>query len=119
VRLLDFGLAKAVEVEGEREPLTGVQRVVGTPEYMSPEQIRGEPMDARSDLYSLGVVFYELLTGNTPFRGRSAMETLAKHISEPPPFYGGVAARLPPPCCRSCRRRSRSARKTATPRARR
>jgi serine/threonine-protein kinase len=95
VRLLDFGIAKLMAPTGTLA-LTGIQKVVGTPEYMSPEQIRGEELDARSDLYSLGIVIFELFTGLAPFQGRTPVDTLLRHINEPPPLYGDVAARIPP-----------------------
>jgi serine/threonine protein kinase len=74
--LIDFGLAKAHASETE---LTGAHEIFGTPYYMSPEQGHAEAIDARSDLYSLGVIFYEMLTGQKPFRGGSAMEVIYKH----------------------------------------
>jgi hypothetical protein len=74
--LIDFGLAKANELDVE---LTGTREIFGTPYYMSPEQGHAELIDARSDLYSLGVVFYEMLTGRKPFTGTSAMEVIYKH----------------------------------------
>src|SRR5262249_57132712 len=94
VRLLDFGIAKLL-APTEGQAVTGVQRVVGTPEYMSPEQIRGEGLDERSDLYGLGVVIFEIFTGTVPFQGRSPIDTLLKQVSEPPPLYGGAAQGLP------------------------
>ncbi len=74
--LIDFGLAKANETQAE---LTGNREIFGTPYYMSPEQGHAEDIDARSDLYSLGVVLYEMLTGRKPFTGASAMEVIYKH----------------------------------------
>jgi hypothetical protein len=74
--LIDFGLAKANELDAE---LTGTREIFGTPYYMSPEQGHAELIDARSDLYSLGVVFYEMLIGRKPYTGASAMEVIYKH----------------------------------------
>jgi len=74
--LIDFGLAKANETDAE---LTGKREIFGTPYYMSPEQGHAEQIDARSDLYSLGVVFYEMLTGRKPYTGGTAMEVIYKH----------------------------------------
>jgi serine/threonine-protein kinase PpkA len=80
--LSDFGVAK-VMIGVSR--MTHVGTVVGTPQYMSPEQARGQTVDARSDLYSLGVVFYEMLTGSLPFPGDDAVTIALKHISAPIP----------------------------------
>ena len=76
VSLIDFGLAKANENDIS---LTGTREIFGTPYYMSPEQGHAEIIDARSDLYSLGVVFYEMLIGRKPFIGATAMEVIYKH----------------------------------------
>jgi serine/threonine protein kinase len=76
--LIDFGLAKANGNETDAE-LTGAREIFGTPYYMSPEQGHAELIDARSDLYSLGVVYYEMLTGRKPYTGASAMEVIYKH----------------------------------------
>lgn len=83
-KLLDFGIAK-VATGGEVSPrITQTGMVPGTPAYMAPEQAAGEPVDARSDLYALGVVLYESLTGRLPFVGDSVVELLRKTITEPP-----------------------------------
>ena len=74
--LIDFGLATADERGAE---LTGAREIFGTPYYMSPEQGHAELIDARSDLYSLGVVYYEMLTGHKPYTGATAMEVIYKH----------------------------------------
>jgi len=74
--LIDFGLAKANEMEVS---LTGTREIFGTPYYMSPEQGHAEQIDGRSDLYSLGVMFYEMLTGHKPYTGATAMEVIYKH----------------------------------------
>ncbi len=80
--LTDFGIGKIITDAGG---ITKTGMTVGTPAYISPEQARGKPVDARTDLYALGVVFYEMLTGQVPFRGTDAMQTIMKHLSEPPP----------------------------------
>jgi serine/threonine protein kinase len=103
VRLLDFGIAKLITPTGTA--ITAVQKVVGTPEYMSPEQIRGDELDERSDIYGLGIVIYEIFSGSVPFRGRSPLDTLVKHMNTPPPLYGEAAARFPAslvPVLRTC-----------------
>jgi len=74
--LIDFGLAKANEMDVK---LTGTREIFGTPYYMSPEQGHAEEIDARSDLYSLGVMFYEMLIGHKPYTGATAMEVIYKH----------------------------------------
>jgi DNA-binding NarL/FixJ family response regulator len=82
VALIDFGLAKQAHLKGE---LTGTGEIFGTPYYMSPEQGHGEALDVRSDIYSLGVIFYEMLTGSKPYEGSTAMEVILKHARDPIP----------------------------------
>jgi serine/threonine protein kinase len=86
--LIDFGIAKAQNTNATSLTLTGM--IIGTPNYMSPEQIRGKSIDGRSDLYSLGVVLYELLCGRRPFTGDSVMAIMLGHVndqSEPLPSH--------------------------------
>jgi serine/threonine protein kinase len=82
VKILDFGIAR---VAGRKNRLTAAGSVVGTPEYMSPEQARGDELDSRSDIYALGVVLFELLTGQVPLSGDSKVGTLTKQVFELPP----------------------------------
>ena len=90
-RLMDFGVAKRVG-EGAAT-VTG--HIVGTPEYMSPEQAQGLKVDTRSDIYALGIVIYEIFTGHVPFRGETPISTILKHLNDPPPLEGPQAARIP------------------------
>src|SRR5262245_38021510 len=94
VRLMDFGIAKD-RAAGTSAGLTATGLIVGTPEYMSPEQAMGHKVDSRCDLYAMGVVVYELFTGRVPFRGDTPMELILRHINEPPPLHGPDAARIP------------------------
>lgn len=80
--LSDFGIARASDGGTH---LTATGSIVGTPHYMSPEQAQGKPVDGRSDLYSLGIVFYQMLTGKVPFEGDSALSIGIKHIRDPIP----------------------------------
>ena len=84
--LTDFGLVKIID-EGKAPQirLTGAGAPVGTPDYMAPEQVIGEEIDARADLYSLGVVLYQMVTGTTPFQGETPMQIAAQHLQIPPP----------------------------------
>ena len=66
---------------------TGSEFAVGTPGYISPEQVRGDDMDRRSDLYSVGVILFELLTGRLPFTGDETMDVLLAHAQAPPPSF--------------------------------
>lgn len=91
VKVLDFGIAQLKEVRAEgnsrSSTLTQPGFILGTPDYMSPEQAmgkRGDDLDARSDIYSLGIVMYQMLTGELPFRTTSTMEMLVAHLHEPP-----------------------------------
>jgi serine/threonine protein kinase len=82
--VLDFGLAKVLREEAELVKLTRTGLVLGTAEFMSPEQIRGRPLDGRSDLYALGVLAFEMFTGRLPFEGKSPQEMmLARFKAEP------------------------------------
>ncbi|HEY2515613.1 MAG TPA: protein kinase [Polyangiaceae bacterium] len=84
VKVVDFGLAKVREAE-EKPSITSPGIVCGTPEYMSPEQGRGDTIDARSDLYAVGVIFFQMLTGRLPFEADSPTQVVLMHISTPPP----------------------------------
>jgi serine/threonine protein kinase len=76
--LIDFGLAKSIE-NATRSTAAGVLR--GSPYYMSPEQAQGHELDGRSDMYSLGIIFFEMLTGGKPYLGATAIEVLQQHVS--------------------------------------
>jgi serine/threonine protein kinase len=90
-RLLDFDLAERLEDAHDRPD----GAILGTPEYMSPEQARGEAMDFRSDVYSLGIVIFEMFTGRVPFRGKTPSETLRQQIGETPPLESAGETALP------------------------
>jgi serine/threonine-protein kinase len=86
VKLLDFGIAKLTEVnEGDRK-LTRTGMLFGTPEYMSPEQARGEHVDARVDIYAMGCILFQLISGRVPFEADNFMGVLSLHLTEPPPI---------------------------------
>lgn len=91
--LTDFGIAKAL---GKGDTLTRAGSVVGTPHYMSPEQAAGRAdIDGRSDIYSLGVMAYAMLTGRLPFEGKTAADVLTKHLTQEPPPLRSLAPALP------------------------
>lgn len=86
VKIVDFGIAKFTQLEASQaQALTRTGEVFGSPLYMSPEQCSGSPVDQRSDIYSLGCVFFEALTGTTPFVGANALSTMMRHLGEIPP----------------------------------
>lgn len=84
IKLVDFGIAKLLD-RGRRRDLTASSQVIGTPLTMAPEQILGQAVDARTDIYALGLLLYQLLVGRLPFRGASAVETEELHLQAPPP----------------------------------
>ncbi len=90
--LADFGIARLLSETGQ---MTAQGQIVGTPAYMAPEQARGDPVDARCDQYSLGVVLYEMATGRTPFRGDSPTALLMQHVNNAPPPPRSLNADLP------------------------
>lgn len=95
IKILDFGISRIADLS---DGLTRPGESVGTPYYMSPEQVRGEPCDIRSDLYALGVVFFELLTGHRPFENESAPAVQIAHLTTPPPSLLAYQPSLPPAC---------------------
>ncbi|HHH30169.1 MAG TPA: serine/threonine protein kinase [Polyangiaceae bacterium] len=107
VKVLDFGIAKrhdAVDTEKEQK-LTQAGMVLGTPPYMSPEQFTGKELDRRSDIYALGVMAYELLTGQLPFKANTPWEWATQHMTQQPsPFEqtGAMAAQIPPHMKAAC-----------------
>lgn len=92
-RLMDFGIAQAVADAGLVEE--GGAQVLGSPEYMSPEQVRGAALDVRSDLYALGIVVFEIFTGRVPFRGDTPAATMLLQLEAEAPFAGPAVERLP------------------------
>ena len=98
VKVADFGLARLVHNE-ERGRLTQEGVTMGTPLYMSPEQVNGQPCDQRSDIYSLGVTSYHLLSGKPPFRGETALSIAVQHLNSTPPPLAETRANLPPAVC--------------------
>ena len=93
VKVTDFGLAK---IQQGAESLSQTGMVLGTPNYMSPEQASGKPLDVRSDIYSLGATFYHLVTGQPPFAGETPLSVLLKHIQEDPRDPCEIALDVPP-----------------------
>lgn len=91
--LTDFGIAKQGDAKTQ---FTQMGMVAGTPKYMSPEQARGLPLDAESDLYSLGIVFYETLLGDVPFKAEDSIALAIKHLKDPPPPLPAQFKRLQP-----------------------
>ena len=92
LKIMDFGIARLTQDRG----MTATGTVVGTPDYMSPEQARGVALDFRSDIYSLGVVLYEIFTGSLPFEGDTPLAVVLKHVQEKPPAPQSKNPRIDP-----------------------
>lgn len=93
IKVMDFGIARALT--DSQATMTQTDAVVGTAQYLSPEQARGEQVDARSDLYSAGCLLFELLTGQPPFKGDSAVAVAFQHVSQLPPLPSSIAPDIP------------------------
>lgn len=92
VKVLDFGIAKVTEPDGQdQRKLTQAGVVYGTPEYLSPEQARGKDIDHRADLYAMGIILYEMMTGVVPFTGSTSLAILSGHVYQEPPDPADVA----------------------------
>lgn len=95
VKVLDFGLVKLIR--DDSEVMTREDVFIGSPRYMAPEQIHRAPVDGRADLYALGIILYQMLTGHVPFEGENPVQTLMGHVSEPvPPLRPPPGTELPP-----------------------
>jgi serine/threonine protein kinase/tetratricopeptide (TPR) repeat protein len=90
-KIMDFGIARSLQGGG----ITGEGAIIGTPEYMSPEQVEGKPADARADIYALGIILFEMVTGQVPFEGETPFAIAVKHKSEPPPVPKKLAPQIP------------------------
>jgi eukaryotic-like serine/threonine-protein kinase len=95
VKLLDFGIAKLVDTDDHRTAQTREGAMMGTPQYISPEQARGYAIDYRADVYSLGVMLFEMIAGRPPFVADNAMDMVAKHLYETPPRLSSLAPETP------------------------
>jgi len=93
--LTDFGIAKMLAATSGAHSLTATGRVMGTPAYMAPEQWRSEPVDARTDIYALGVILFEMLMGNLPFQAETPFAMMYKHFDTPPPLPRIINPDLP------------------------
>ena len=92
VKIMDFGIARVADMKG----MTSTGTVMGTPDYMSPEQAQGLDLDQRTDIYSAGVVLFEIFTGKLPFIADSALAVLNKHVREAPPRPSSLNPNIPP-----------------------
>jgi tRNA A-37 threonylcarbamoyl transferase component Bud32/tetratricopeptide (TPR) repeat protein len=90
-KILDFGIAKIMESAEGEQPLTKGLMIFGTPSYMSPEQATGQDVDSRSDLYSCGIILYEMLTGRKPFEAEDLVKLMAMQVTAPPPPFASAA----------------------------
>jgi len=95
LKIMDFGISRVSSVEPASPGLTTAGTVMGTPDYMPPEQAQGRPADFRSDLYSLAVVLFEVFTGQLPFEGETPMAVVMAHVQQPPPRPRSVSPTLP------------------------
>jgi serine/threonine-protein kinase len=96
LKIMDFGISRVSSVEPGSAGLTTAGTVMGTPDYMPPEQAQGRPADFRSDLYSLAVVLFEIFTGKLPFKGDNPMAVVVAHIQQAPPRPRSLNPKLPP-----------------------
>ncbi|MCJ7487431.1 MAG: serine/threonine protein kinase, partial [Candidatus Aminicenantes bacterium] len=90
-RIIDFGIARSAATKGK----TGEGAIIGTPEYMAPEQVEGKPADRRADLYALGVILFEMVTGRPPFEGETPLAVAVKHKTDLPPDPREIAPQTP------------------------
>ena len=97
VRIMDFGIARSLSGKG----ITGAGMIIGTPEYMSPEQVDGKDTDPRSDIYSLGIILYEMLTGRLPFEGETPLSIAVQHRSDMPKDPREFNAQIPDDLCQT------------------
>jgi serine/threonine protein kinase len=93
--VMDFGLAKERRADAELQKLTATGTILGTPEFMSPEQLRGKPLDARTDVYSLSLMTFEMLSGSLPFSGRTQQEMMISRLRNEPMPLRAVSPELP------------------------
>jgi eukaryotic-like serine/threonine-protein kinase len=105
-KLTDFGVARLMATEGA-SGLTDTGMMIGTGDYLAPEQAQGRPVDARSDVYSLGIVLYECLTGRVPFRGEGFLAVAMKHVQEPMPDPRALVPEIPAPLAATVLRATR------------
>ncbi len=116
VKILDFGIAKRIQIPGANAPLTAAESltatgvIVGTVGYMAPEQLLGEPIDARADIFALGVVMHEMLSGTPPFRRETAVATMSAIVSDDPPDLTEPVSPVLAQIVRRCLEKSRDER---------
>jgi serine/threonine-protein kinase len=94
--LADFGIARIMDEKSQGSTLTGTGTLLGTPEYMAPEMVRGEQIDYRADIYELGVVLFQMLSGRVPFTGNTPFSIVYKHAQEPVPLLSSTDPSIPP-----------------------
>lgn len=91
IKIIDFGLARSVHMEG----MTATGLIMGTPEYMAPEQVAGKHVDERADIYALGIILFEMLTGRVPFTGDSPIAVGFQQLKDPPPLPSSINPQIP------------------------
>ncbi len=96
VKLLDFGIAKLGALPGESTPQTRASVILGTPDYISPEQARGKPISPQTDLYAIGCVIFEMVTGERVFKGENTLQTMWMHVEDKPPVPSSLRPDIPP-----------------------